>query len=414
MDKPLACIELSSSGVKLLVGYCLNGVPYCIYRSFKPLPGAFHDGCIYDVETYAEALKGFRNIRDDSALVSIDISEVCMVLPCTGLKIYENEKTTGTTATNNEIAKLDISNVVSLVRKQALPAGNAIVDIVPDEFILDNGERYINPPFGKRSESITMKAKIHALPQNIVDLYKGLVQHAEFRIRSESVSTYCLAEWIKTMQDMPSSYLLLDMGAKTTSISLIGNGAPYDSQSFFFGGDDLTELIAEGLGLSGEAAEVLKRNYGYDERKLSYDPTFDKFAGPGFETCTYRQEDLNRIISTYFEQFGGMMRNAVNALLGKYGNRHDSLPLVITGGASRLNGAMGFIKNMFAGREIYQAKSSTIGCLDDGYGALLGLLVASSQYKGTLGDNHHSMASVSRVPTKREKTRKPNYEEDNL
>ena len=414
MDKPIACIEMSASGVKLLVGYCLNGEPYCVYRAFIPLPGAYQDGNIVDEDAYADALERLRSIHDENAKVSIDITEIALVLPSTGLQVYENEKTTGTTAVNNEIAKLDISNVVSLVRKQPIPGNNAVVDIVPDEFILDNGERYVNPPFGKKSLSITMKAKIHTLPENLIYLHKNLAQHAGFRIKNESVSTYCLAEWGKTFQDLPKSYILLDMGAKCSSVSLIGNGSPYGSQAFFLGGKDLTDMIAEGLSLDLRLAETLKQRYGFDERTISYDPTFAEFAGQGFESCAYHQKDLNTIINTYFEQFGGLAQNAMNQLLIKYGGKFDTLPLVVTGGASRLFGLESFLKNIFPRREIHFIKSKTIGCLDDGYGALLGMLVAASQYRGTLGDNHFGMTSITRVQPKKDKPRRNNAEDDAL
>lgn len=414
MDKPIACIEMGASGVKLLVGYCLNGEPYCVYRAYYPLFGAYSDGNIIDEDAYATALETFRSIHDEQAKVSIDISEVSCVLPSIGLQVYENEKTTGTTASNNEIAKLDISNVVSLVRKQTIPGMNAVVDIVPDEFILDNGERYVNPPFGKKSESITMKAKIHTLPENLINLHKTLIQHAGYRIKGESVSIYCLAEWIKTMPEMPKSYILLDMGAKCTSISLIGNGSPYGSQTFYLGGADLTETIAEGLSLDRKLAEILKQRYGFDERTISYNPPFSEFAGNDFSTCSYRQKDLNDIISSYFEEFGGLAQNASNSLLARYGNKFDTLPLVVTGGASRLFGLKTFLNRIFPKRDIYFPKSKTIGCLEPTCGTLLGLLVAQSQYKGTLGDNHHGMTSISRVQPKKEKTRRLSYEDDAL
>lgn len=414
MDKPIACIEMTSSGVKLLVGYCLNGEPYCVYRTFVPVLGAYQDGNIVDEDAYAEALASLRSIRDESAKVSIDITEIALVLPSTGLQVYENEKTTGTTSVNNEIQKLDISNVVSLVRKQPIPGSNEVVDIVPDEFILDNGERYINPPFGMKSLSITMKAKIHTLPENLINLHKTLAQHAGFRIKSQSVSTYCLAEWGKTMLDLPKSYILLDMGAKSSSVALIGNGSPYGAQTFFLGGKDLTEMIAEGMNIDKRKAESLKIRYGYDERTFSYDPPFSAFAGQGFESCSLHQKDLNDIISSYFEQFGSLIQNAMNQLLQKYAGKFDALPLVVTGGASKLFGLEGFLKTIFPKRELHFAKSKTIGCLDNGYGSLLGMLVASSQYKGTLGDNHYGMASITRVQPKKDKPRRQTPEDDAL
>ena len=414
MEKPIACIEMGASGVKLLVGYCLNGEPYCVYRAFYPLPEAYRDGQIVDESGYAKALASFRSIQDDQAKVSIDITEANLVLPNINFLIYENESATGTTSASNEIAKLDISNVLSLVKKQPIPGNNAIVDIIPDEFILENGERYVNPPFGKKSPSLTIHAKIHTLPETLVNQYANLLQHAGYRLRAESVSTYCLAQWIKTMKELPTSYLLLDLGAKTSSVSLIGNGAPYSSQAIFMGGDDLTKMIEDGLGVSHEQAELIKRRFGYDERAISYDPSFSSFAGKGFENCDFHQSDLNAVIHSYFERFLGLIKTATASMLAKYGDRFDTLPIVCTGGASRLFGLKSFLNKLYPQREVFFARSRTIGCRDEGFGALLGMLVANSTYRGTLGETHQGMATVSRVPSKKEKAKRPSYEEDAL
>ena len=413
MDKPIACFECSSNGVKLLVGYCLNGEPYCIYRSFIPLPFSWKDGFM-DEAAYLDALRRFNEVDDAQAKVRISITEVATVLPAIGMRIFQNEQSSGTTSSDSIITKLDISNVVSLVRKQQIPDGLGIVDIVPDEFIIDGDLHFKDPPFGQRSENITMRAKIHTIPESSLQTHNNLYLHAPYRIKAQGISTYCLCEWIRSLKDMPASYLLVDMGAKTTSVSLIGNHTPYDGRTFFCGGNDLTNRISEAFKISLEEAETLKQKYGYDERKISYDPYFEAYAGPKFVGVKYKQSDLNKVIEEYFKQFSDYIYHAISDMLSRYKGAHDRLPIVLTGGASTLNGIDNFFTSLFPGRQIVKAKSKTIGCLDEGYGSLLGLLLAASQYKGSLNDYHNGMASVSRVPTKKEKPKKVNPEDDQL
>ena len=398
MENLTACFEISSDSIKLLIGYELDGKPIVLYRKKKEIPGLIKDGQITDPNALIKALAEFHNVNDDQAFLKISISEICLVLPSVGLVVYDNEKTTNVVAPNNEIAKIDVANVISLVRKESIPGGNVIVDIIPDEFVLDEGRRFGNPPLGEKSKSLTVLAKIHTLPETLYSIYNRLVNQAGFRIKKAAVSVYCIAELFKTCPEVPSSYLLVDMGSRLTSVSFVGDGSPYSSVSFYNGGDDLTEAIATAFDCPFAAAERLKTEYGFKDKIRRYDPCLPMGErGVG----EFHQADLNRVISDYFESYRVTLVNAVTALLGKYekkyGKRFDSIPVVFTGGASSLGGIEEFMKSAFPTRECYFPTPRAIGARDKGYATLLGLLLTSSRYVGSLEDNYRGMASVSRV-----------------
>ena len=401
MERRLACFEISSDAIKLLIGYELGGQVYCLYKATKTLPGLIKSGRITDPDGLIKALAEFHNVRDEEAKIAISISEIHIVLPPIGLQIYQNDKTTNVIAPNNEIAKIDITNVISLVKKDSIPGDNAIVDIIPDEFVLDNGERYSNPPLGKKSSSLTIKAKIHALPDAIATTFHRLANQSGFRVKKACVSTYCIAELFRSYTDLPQSYLLLDMGGRLTSLSLIGNGSPYSSASFYYGGDDLTEEIAKAFHITFEAAERLKKEYGYNTRKLSFDPPIVNSEDETGALCQFYQADLNAIIEAHYKEFNAKLLNAKATLLAKYGDKYDSFPLLVTGSASLLKGLDTFLSQALPKSALIHPRPRSIGAREPGYSALLGLILASSKYVGSLEDNYHGMGNVSRVPAKK-------------
>ena len=396
MEKLTACFEISSNAIKVLIGYELGGAPVVLLRRTKPFPGLIKDGQITDPNGLIRALAELHTLDEPEKHLRISISEICLVLPSIGLTVYQNDKTTNVVSPTNEIAKIDISNVISLVRKEAVPGGNIIVDIIPDEFVLDDGARYANPPLGVKSTALMIKAKIHALPEALYNTYLRLLGQSGFRIKKSAVSAYCAAELFKTYPDLPKSYLLVDMGARLTTVSLIGEGSPYSSASFYSGGDDLTDEIAQAFDCPFEVAEKVKIDFGYKAKAHTYSPALPLGEDNLLKT-PYYQKDLNALIQAHYEGYQAILSNAVSSLLSKYNGQLDNLPIVFTGGASGLLGLKEFMQKAFPGRECYFPGLRSVGARERGYASLLGLLLTSGKYVGSLNDNQRGVGTVSRL-----------------
>lgn len=391
MDKPFACFDISSSSIKLLVGYELNSAPVVIFCKETPIPNYIVNGRITNPEALSSALREFAKIEDPDAKLSLSISEICLVLPPCGLMIYEDEETTNVVSQVSEISRLDIENVLSLVKKSEIPGENVLVDIIPESFTLDNGQTYLDPPIHKTSSSVSIKAKVHTLPHYSATAFQDVANKAGFRVKRACISTYCQAQLFQTYEELPPHYLLIDLGARLTSISLIGDNHPFSSNSIYQGGDNLTDAIAEKFGISFEQADTLKRKYGYCDRQLHYDPpTFRK------DGEVYRQKDLNDVIEESLGAYLEAIQNAVSTLLSTYEGEMDALPIVLTGGGSLLLGLKPFFQRAFPRREILRPIPKTIGARDPGYTSCLGLIMASSRYTGTLQDNQKGLVNVSR------------------
>lgn len=399
--KVTAALEIASSGAKFAVGYCLNNRPIILYYGKKKFPdGILKDGKIIDPERLAPILASFFHLEDEELSLKISADNVSLVLPPLGLQIYQNDKTTNVVASDSRIDRIDISNVMAIVRKESIPNNNVVVDIVPDDFVLQNGKVFSNPPIGERSDTLTVQAKVHTLPEKIVYAFRHAIENAGVRVRRNSVATYCVSQLFASDKALPENYVYVDLGARLTTVSLIGNTQPYASVFYPVGSDDLTEDIAAAFGISEEEANLLKEKYGYDTREHKYAlPLMSIDDGEGGKKAL-TQNDLNQVIASFFkERLSSLLSAAFNSLFARQPNGdslRERLPLIVSGGGSLLNGLSQLLKPLFNNRDYIHFVPNILGARDPGANNLLGLIVAEGVYRGTLEDNYHGVSTLSR------------------
>ncbi len=412
MEKPFACFELASDCIKLLIAYEFEGKPVVMYRARKEFSGLIQDGRIVDKEGLIAALQQFTSIADDDARIRIDIHEAVFLLPPLGLRVFQLSDNTSGVSPDNSISKVDISNVVSMVKKKANVSEKEIIDIIPDEFILEDGSTYASAKdiLGKKSRTLGIKAKLHVMPEEMAGNLRYCAQRAGIYVKKIALTPYCEAMLFALDENLPTNYLLLDIGKDMSELSLIGKSSLYASSYIPLGGGELSEQIAGAFSLTKEKAEEIKCQFGYQDRFISYDPPLAEGNELNGAKAHVYQKDLNAAIESYFENYFGILSPAINALLSKYNGRFDEFPILLTGGGSKLNGIKPFFEKAFPKRPIYVARASVIGARDPSYAGLLGLSLASSRYTGSLEDNLRGMASVSRVSKAKEKRNKEEEE----
>lgn len=402
--KRFACFDLSHKSIKLLIGYCLGETPIVLYTREAPIDSLIEGGLIADREGLKKALSSFAKFDEPEMKLKGTISELCLCLPPFGLKIYEKNESTTSASSDQRIGRVDIANVITKVKNETIPGGNEVVDIIPIQFLLQSGEVFANPPVGKQSSSLGVKAMIHTLPKAIAQDYQSLVNEAGFRIKKVAVAPYCQALLYSLDPSLPENYLLVDMGAKTTSLSLIGGGQPYCSAPFHLGSDDLTDLLSTRLGIGKDKAEEIKKTFGYDKRPFAYSPSLAKGSDP--QTGLVKDVDqkaVNAVIEEYFDAFFTQFQAAFLTLFPSDKETLAPFPLLLTGGGSQLAGLPSFFQRHFPNRPILFPLPRVIGCRDPRFSACLGLLIASSHYTGSLEDNYHGVAQVTRMSQKKEK-----------
>ncbi len=403
MTKPVAAIEFGSKKLKLVVGYELDGQVYILYALNKPYGHIVDGGSITDAPKLAQAISDVRQFSDPSVKLKVSISEALLSLPPLGLEIFQTKQVTTVISDEAKIGSLDIRNIYSLIKNGALPLDNQLIDVVPERYVLDQGRSFLRPPLNESSSTLTVYAKVHTLPKRIYGEYRNALHSGGLSLKRSVVAPFGACELLATYSDIPSDYLLVDIGSNLTTVSLIGDKELYASRAFDWGGDRITERIVESFNINETDAEKYKIIYGIDRREMSFRaPICSTDDGQGNEIKHYSDE-LNNIIKKELDILVKQLNAAIEDLLKGYDNTAKSLPMILIGGGAKLNGLVEFVEPKVQSESVKVVVPRTLGARDPTYTNCLGMIIANSKYPNVYDETHPRVNQLTRDGKKEDK-----------
>ncbi len=400
MDKPIAAIELGSKKLKLVVGYEIDGQVYVLYTLTKPYGFCIEGGNFVDANKVAETIKSIREFTDPSAKLKLNISDVLLCLPPYGLGIYQTRQVTTVVTEDSKISNLDIKNIYALIRNSAYPLNDkALVDVVPESFTLDHGRIFARPPMGESSSTLTVSAKVQTLPSVLVDNYQTVLANGGMVSKRNVISSLAATELVCSYPNMPSSFILVDIGSNITTVSFVGNGALYGSTFFEWGGDNITERIIEKFNINEADAEKYKIMYGIDYREMNFKaPICTTDDGSGHDVHHYNDE-LNTIIKSELDIFVEQLNDSINEIVAQHDKSYRSFPMMLVGGGAELNGLVQYITPKVMSETVEVVKPKTLGARNATFTNCLGAILTYSKYPNLNDESHPRVGVLSRNPT---------------
>ena len=397
MDKPIAAIELGSKKLKLVVGYEIDGQIYVLYTLTKPYGNCIEGGNFVDANKVAITIGSIREFTDPSAKLRLNISDVLLCLPPYSLGIYQTRQVTTVVTEDSKISNLDIKNIYALIRNSAYPLNDkALVDVVPESFTLDQGRIFARPPMGESSSTLTVSAKVQTLPSVLVDNYQSVLMSGGMVSRRNVVSSLAAAELINSYPNMPHSYILVDIGSSTTTVSFVGNGALYGSTYFNWGGDNITEKIIERFNINEADAEKYKIMYGIDYSEMNFKaPICTTEDGNGQEVHHYNDE-LNEIIKGELEIFVEQLKEAIDQVVASHDKSYRSFPMLLVGGGAELNGLVQYITPKVLSETVQVVRPKTLGARNATFFNCLGAILTHSRYPNLNDESHPRVGVLTR------------------
>lgn len=395
MENTISAIEIGSKQIKLVIGYELNGKVYSIYTLCKPIGQLVQDNGFFDYSKLQETVNSIKEYNDPKGNISFKISDCVLCLPPQGLDILQAKQMTAVASEQGKISSLDMKNLNGLIRNSINSPDSVIVDIIPDEYMLDGAHVIEGNPLGESCHNLTVKAKVHLLPKHIHNNYVSIVEKANLNIKRTAVSSFASVEYLATLDDMPNSYIMVDIGSETTTVSLVGNKKLYKTSSFAWGGNSITHAIAEKFKISFEDAEKYKKIYGIDEREMHFRAPICT-DNTGEESVHYYREDLNEIITHSLNEFITYFTNALNVVLEGQQAAVRKLPIVLIGGGSQLKGLVKYMSDKVESSMIKVAYPTTIGARDATFLNCLGAIMVASKYASINDDNKMRTSGMTR------------------
>ncbi|MBR0294879.1 MAG: rod shape-determining protein [Bacilli bacterium] len=397
-DKPCAAIEITNKAIKIVVGHEINGKVYVVYSLIKNLGTVRNGKAFIDPQNTISNLEAIKSIKDESAKIQINVVEALVSIPPENLMIYETHQVTTVLSEESKVANIDIRNIYTLIRKGhlGLSTTNQFVDIIPDRYILDQGRTSLNPPIGETTNTLTLYARVHTIDRSTIEGFNEIVSGAGIYVKRNVVAPFAACELLSTMEEVPQDYILVDIGAKQSTVSLVGRKQLHSSAIINWGGDNITHRIQEKFSIRENQAEKIKMMYGIDKRETNFRaPVCITHEEDGTDK-KYYIDDLNALTKGELDVFISKLNETINNLLNGINPIYKQLPMILIGGGSLLKGLKEYILPKVQSQSVDVIIPKVMGARNPALFNCLGMLLVQSKYQPVFDENHPKVGQVTR------------------
>ena len=202
-----------------------------------------------------------KTIKEAEENANLKINSAYVTIPGKYATIVQNSITKEIKDKYAGVSSKDVSSAIGQVKDIDIPEDKILIDIVPDKFILDNGQ-VVDDPIGSLSSVFTLNAQIILADKEYVKQLYGIFRKASIEIDGLVPVTLAERNLILDTNELNDNVLLLDIGAGNTDIGVFEGSTFVYTNTILLGGDNITNDIALVLNISNEEAERLKRQYG--------------------------------------------------------------------------------------------------------------------------------------------------------
>ena len=242
-----------------------------------------------------------------------------------GMKMRENLE--------SEISQQDIEDIVEEMYRLAMPPGEEIIHVIPQEYFIDNNEACKNPV---GVSGVRLEANCHVITGHIAAVrnISKCVERSGLTSVDLFLEPLASADAVLTNEEKEAGVVLVDIGGGTTDVAIFQDNIIRHSAVIPFGGNVITEDIKLGCSIMKAHAELLKINFG--SALVSVTPDNEVVTIPGLkgrESKEISVKNLASIIQARMEEIINMVHSQI--IISGY-QKNLIAGIVITGGGAQL------------------------------------------------------------------------------
>lgn len=191
----------------------------------------------------------------------LDINEVYVGIAGQHIKSLQTRGDRVRANSDDVISKADIELLVRDQYKTYIPAGDQIIDIVPQEFTIDSTPNVLEP-IGMNGVKIGANFHIITGDKNAIRNIKRCVDKANLVTRDLVLQPLASAAAVMNHEDMEAGVAIVDIGGGTTDMAVFYDGVLKHTAVIPYAGVNITNDIRSGLGVLRAQAEQMKVQFG--------------------------------------------------------------------------------------------------------------------------------------------------------
>ncbi len=297
-------------------------------------------GVIVDMASTEQAIQ--RAVEEAERMAGCEIHSVFAGISGNHIRSLNSD---GTVAIKDkEVSEGDVERVLDAARAVPVAADQKILHVLPQEYVIDNQDG-IRQPIGMAG--VRLEAHVHVVTaalsatQNIGKCVSRCGLAIDELIMQPLAASYAvLAEDEKDL-----GVCLVDLGAGTTDIAVFTEGAIRHTACIPIAGDQVTNDIAVALRTPTQHAEDIKIKYACALEQLARSDETIQVPSVGDRTSRrLARQTLAQVVEARYRELFSL----VQAELRRSGlESMVAAGLVLTGGASRIEGASELAEEVF-------------------------------------------------------------------
>jgi len=234
------------------------------------------------------------------------------------------------------ISKFDLRRVDNQAKLLGVNLEEEIIHDFPQWYKVDDVNTSINPTglIGRKIESSLLLLTANSL--RVRNLTKA-VHQAGFEVNSVAFGAYAASDVAVDAADKTLGCALVDIGANITSVIFFKNGIVGDVQFIPWGGNYVTQTIAERLSLTIDMAEEIKKTHAVASQTNPKELTGEILVKREKGYIPIRRESVCEAVNWEIENFLTHLETVVK---GSHLYHHLNKGIVMVGGGALLPGAI--------------------------------------------------------------------------
>ena len=338
MAKPqiVTGLDIGTNTIKLLVAQKKGAEWEVLAYSQMPSFG-LRRGAVVNVEETSKNVQSL--ISGVERDYDIKINSVFVNIGGSHLYVAPSDGLISVSRADHIISEEDIERVLQATRAINIPLNEEILDVFPNEFIIDD-QKGIKQPLGLVGVRLEAKVILLCYFQSYFINLTQAVLNSKLQIDDIIPSPLAASKAVITPQQKEIGVALIDIGSATTSLAVFEEGDLIHLAIFPLGSANITNDIAIGLKTEVAIAEDIKKQYGscsyVKSGKENKDQSKKKIeAIDKSYSMSFTKKSLVDIIEPRVSEIFDLMQKELKKI-----GRQELLPggVVLTGGGAKLPG----------------------------------------------------------------------------
>ncbi|MCX6208427.1 MAG: cell division protein FtsA [Bacteroidetes bacterium] len=233
-----------------------------------------------------------------------------------------------------EIARAEVDILIENQRKTFIPAGDQIIDVIPQDFHVDNILN-IKDPVGYNGVKVGANFHIITGDKNAIRNINRAVEKSGLKTKDLVLQPLASAGAVMSDVDLEAGVVILDIGGGTSDIAVFHDGILKHTAVIPFGGENITSDIKQGLGVLKTQAEAMKVQFGSalaDQANANAYITIPGLRGMAAKEISVK--NLSQIIQARMQEILDFV--VYNLKVVGLDNKSLNGGVILTGGGSQL------------------------------------------------------------------------------